>query len=84
MSCKLLALLSLATTALLFTACDGGRAQMGDREAHALGAVKYESDNYGHTGPNTFAVHTDELYTRENYSGKKVTFLWGLVTLKDY
>jgi hypothetical protein len=84
MSCKLLVLLSLAASALFLTGCDNGRAEMGAKEAQVLGVAKYQSDNYGPTGPNTFAVSTDELYTRENYSGKKVTFLWGLVTLKDY
>lgn len=84
MCCKLLVLFSLATSAFLFTGCDGGRAAMGPKEAHVLGIADYRSDSYAPTGPNTFAVSTDELYSRENYSGKKVTLFWGLVTLKDY
>lgn len=66
------------------TGCDRGTAQMGPKEAHLLGAVKLEKENYTSTGPTTAAVSTDELYKRKNFSGDKVTFLWGLVTLKDY
>jgi hypothetical protein len=84
MRCKILALLSLAVSALVFTGCDSGRASMGPKETNILGLVKCQKENYSPTGPNTFAIHTDELYTRRNFSGDKKTFLWGLVTLKDY
>ncbi|HAV13337.1 MAG TPA: hypothetical protein DCX06_07605 [Opitutae bacterium] len=81
---KFLAPLLLAATALVFTACDGGRAQMEKKEANLLGVASYQDENYSPTGPATIAVHTDELYDRDNPSGKKVTLLWGLITLKDY
>ncbi len=84
MHIKLLALLSLVAAALTLTGCDNGRAQMGPKEAHVLGIAKIEKEDYTPTGLATFAVSTDELYTRKNFSGDKVTFLWGLVTLKDY
>lgn len=84
MRIKILALLSLSSAALVFTGCDGGTAQMGPKEANVLGVAKVEKESYAPTGPATFAVSTDELYTRKNYDGTKATFLWGLVTLKDY
>lgn len=84
MRIKLLSILALSIAALCVSGCDRGQAQMGPREANLLGVVKVEKENFGHTGPNTFAVSTDELYKRRNFSGDKATFLWGLVTLKDY
>ncbi|MGB1126798.1 MAG: hypothetical protein ACPG3X_00330 [Opitutales bacterium] len=74
----------ISAAALCTTACDRGQAQMGPREAHLLGAAKIQKENYTPTGPATFAVSTDELYERQNFSGNKLTLLWGLVTLKDY
>ena len=90
---KTLVLLSLSIAALVFTGCDGGTAQMGPKEANALGALgipnalgilKIEKQNYQPTKATTVPVSTDELYTRKNFQGSKTTFLWGLVTLKDY
>lgn len=81
---KLLPLVLFSIAALVFTGCDGGSAQMGPKEANLLGLAKIEASNYGPTGSDTFAVSTDELYTRKNVSGDKVTLLWGLITLKDY
>jgi hypothetical protein len=84
MCCKFLTLLALAASALLFTGCGDRRAEMGGTETNVLGIVKYQSDDYSSNGPNTFAISTAELYNRENFSGNKLTFLWGLVTIKDY
>jgi hypothetical protein len=84
MRIKTLALLSLFPAALVFTGCDGGSAQMGPKEANVLGIAKIEKDNYGHVGPDSFVVSTDELYSRGNFSGDKVSLLWGLITIKDY
>ena len=81
---KILSLISLSIAALVFTGCDGGTAQMSPKEANVLGIAKIEKESYEATGPATFAVSTDELYTRKNYDGDKVTLLWGLITLKDY
>lgn len=84
MTRKILLLLSLSICGLVFSGCDGGTAQMGPKEASVLGIVKLEKESYQAAGPSTFAVSTDELYTRKNFQGNKATFLWGLVTLKDY
>jgi len=57
---------------------------MASEEANLLGFVKLEKESYEPTSSTTFAIHSDELYTRRNFSGDKHTFLWGLVTIKDY
>jgi hypothetical protein len=82
MSCKIITLLSLAISALVFTGCSS--AKMGPKETSILGLVKYQKADYSPTGSTTFAVHTNELGPRRNFSGDKLTFLWGLVALKDY
>lgn len=84
MRIKILALLSLSIAALVFTGCDGGSAQMGPKEANVLGLARVDKEAYLPTGINTFAVSTDELYTRKNFDGDKVTLFWGLITIKDY
>jgi len=84
MRIKLVSLLALSIAAFCLSGCDQGRAQMGQREANLLGIAKYQEDDFGPTGRDTFAIHTDELYSRKNFSGDRVSLLWGLVTLKDY
>lgn len=84
MRIKLVSLLVLSSFALLMTGCDKGRSQMGHRETQLLGVAKLEKSNYTPSGINTVDVETDELYSRKNFSGDKVTLFWGLITLKDY
>ena len=79
---KIVTLLSLSISALVFTGCS--RASMGAKEANMMGIVKYQKEDYSATGPNTFAIHTNELSSRRNFSGDKLTLLWGLITIKDY
>lgn len=57
---------------------------MGQGESHLLGVAKVERADYTPTRPTTFAISSDEIISRENFSGDKVTLLWGLITLKDY
>ena len=84
MRSKVLPLLALALAALAFSGCDAGRTAMGPRETNILGIAKFEKASYQHVSTNTFRVSSDELYARNNFSGDKATFLWGLVTLTDY
>ena len=84
MHCKLIVLASILASSFFITACDSNYSSMAPRETNVLGIIKHEPGSYAHTGPNTFAVHTDELYTRKEFSGDKTTFFWGLVTIKDY
>ena len=82
--CRAAAAVLLIAVGCFLSACDSGRTAYGPKSANVLGIVDYEKSDYEHVGPNTFAVSTDELYPRRNYSGDKATFFWGLVTIKDY
>ena len=84
MHCRKFFLLALFLTALFCAGCGSKQTSLGPKESHLLGLVKYEKANYSATGPNTFAIHSDEIFTRRDFSGDKVTLLWGLVALKDY
>lgn len=84
MRCKSLTLLSLIAAALVFTGCDGGKAQMTTGETNVLGLYKNVQESYAPTSPNSFTINSDELYTRKNFSGDKTTLLWGLITFEDY
>ena len=84
MRCKLLAIILIIASASVFTACNSSSRAMAPRETNGLGIIKHEPQSYAHTGPNNLAIHTDELYARKDFSGNKTTFLWGLVSLKDY
>ena len=84
MRCKSLTLLSLIAAALVFTGCDGGKAQMTTGETNVLGLYKNVQESYAPTSPNSFTINSDELYTRKNFSGDKTTLLWGLLTIEDY
>jgi len=88
---KHIALLTLILSALAFSGCaskhgltDSGTTQLGPQSVNVLGLYSYDQESYRPTGPNTIAISTDELYVRRNYSGDRASFLWGLVTLKDY
>ena len=84
MRIKIIALLLISISALIFTGCDGGTSQMGSKEANLLGIVKINKAHYQPSGPATFSISTDELYTRNDFGGDQVSLLWGLITLKDY
>lgn len=70
--------------AFFLTGCDKRQARLAPSETNLLGIATVERASYEPSGPATFAVSTDELYKRKNFSGDKYTLLWGLVTIKDY
>ena len=84
MRTKIIALLSISISVLIFTGCDGGTSQLGSKEANLLGIAKINKAHYQPSGPATFSLSTDELYSRKNFSGNQVSLLWGLITIKDY
>ncbi|MGJ3242766.1 MAG: hypothetical protein ACFE0O_07425 [Opitutales bacterium] len=78
-----------AATLLLFAAgCGGDRTYAESttipKTRNYLGIVKTTERSYDPVSPTTLDVHTDQLSGRENYSGRKVEFLWGLITVADY
>ena len=84
MRTKIIVLLSILISALIFTGCGRGTSQMAPKEANLLGIAMINKAHYQPSGPATFSVSTDELYTRKNIRGDQVSLLWGLITIKDY
>ena len=74
----------LILTALLFSGCSLSPDANGKKQANLLGIINYEEASYMHTPPTTVALATDEVFAQKDYSGDKVTLLWGLITIKDY
>ena len=81
---KIIALLSILISSLVFTGCDCGTSQMGPKEANLLVVATIHKAHNQSSGPATFLLSTDELYTRKHSGGDQVSLLWGLITLKDY
>tara|TARA_E500000178_G_scaffold249463_1_gene246047 strand:- start:99 stop:353 length:255 start_codon:yes stop_codon:yes gene_type:complete len=84
MRTKIIALLSISISALIFTGCNGDTSHIGPKEANLLGLAKISKAHYQPSRPATFSISTDELYSRKNFRGDQVSLLWGLITLKDY
>ena len=84
MRTKIIALLSISISVLIFTGCVGGNSQMAPKEANLLGIAKINKAHYQPSGQATFSLSTDELFTRKNFGGDQVSLLWGLITIKDY
>jgi len=80
---KVLTLAAVAAASFVFSGC-GSNSSVADKETNILGIVKIEKEAYSPVKTTTIPVSTDELYTRYDYSGNKYTFLWGLITIKDY
>jgi hypothetical protein len=83
MRTKIIALLSITISALVFTGCDA-ISEIGPKEANLLGVAKIQKAHYQPTGLAAFSLSTDELYSRKNFGGDQVSLLWGLITIKDY
>lgn len=84
MKLKIFAMLSITLAAALVSGCKSHSSQIGAKETNILGIVKVEKAVYAHTPPTTIALNTNELFSRQDISGDRVTLLWGLITLQDY
>jgi hypothetical protein len=49
-----------------------------------FGIVKSEQGTFKRVPLTSMSGSSDEITTRDNYSGDSVTLLWGLITLSDY
>jgi hypothetical protein len=57
----------------------------GGKETNILGgAVTVSRDSFQPVNPATLDADTSKIVGKSGPSGKKVTLLWGLVTLHDY
>ena len=81
---KIIVLLTISISALVFTGCGGGTSQIGSKEANLLGIAKINKAHYQPSDPTTFSLSTDELFPRKNFGGDQVSLLWGLISIKDY
>ena len=78
----LASLLSLMVTA---SGCATRKTISGGKETTVLGgAVTVATDSFQPTNPATLDADTSKIVGRSGPSGKKVSILWGLVTLHDY
>lgn len=76
--------LTLACAAF-FAGCQSSpSAYHSPKTTNFLGIVEFEDSAYSQSGPATFEVKTDELVTKDNYSGNKLKLLWGLITISDH
>jgi hypothetical protein len=75
----LLALVALTSGCATRTNTSGGK------ETNILGgAVTVSRDSFQPVNPATLDADTSKIVGKSGPSGKKVTLLWGLVTLHDY
>lgn len=80
-----LPLVAVILTALLSPGCATRNTASGGKETSLLaGAVTYSSDSFQPVTPATVNTDTSTIVGKNGPSGKKVTLLWGLITLHDY
>ena len=78
------ALFAAVTVALILSGCATRTTASGGRETNVLGGVvNVATDSFQPPTPATLNVDTSEL-AGKNPSGKRVSLLWGLITLHDY
>lgn len=81
-SIRLALALALAACA---TGCATRNTSSGGKETTLLGgAVTVATDSFQPTAPTTLDTDTSKLIGKNGPSGKKVSLLWGLITLHDY
>ena len=73
-----------ALAALVLTGCSLNPDADGSKRVGLLGIFEYEQASYQKVSPTTLAVASDEVAPQKEYSGDKLTLLWGLITINDY
>ena len=51
---------------------------------NVLGAITHEKQSYSPVEVGSLHLSSEEVVSRQNFSGTKTTFLWGLFTFTDY
>lgn len=82
---QILSFFALLSAAFLLSGCSTSQTAGGSQHTLILGGL-YESKEaaYEPIGPLTFHTSQDEWFPNADFSGTKVTLLWGLVTFTDY
>ncbi len=77
--------LVLTAVVLLASGCASRNTSRGGKETTLLGgAMTVSTDSFQPTGAATIDADTSKLIGKNGPSGKKVSILWGLITLHDY
>ena len=85
MKTKLIFSAALLAVALVGAGCATHVTASGGRETTVLaGAVTVATDSFQPTTPATLDADTSKIVSSGNPTGKKITILWGLITLHDY
>lgn len=80
-----LPLAALLAVSLFATGCATRNTSSGGKETTVLaGAVTVSTASYQPTPPATIDADTSKIIGKSGPSGKKVSILWGLITLHDY
>lgn len=82
---KIPALAALLVVLLFASGCATRNTSSGGKETTVLGgAVTVATDSFQPVNPATLNADTSKITGKTGPSGKKVSILWGLVTLHDY
>ena len=76
-------LLTLAVAGALTSGCQHNEG-MTRHNKNFLGIVEVHPASYEEVDSTTFAVSSNEIASRRDFSGDNVSLLWGLVTYTDY
>jgi hypothetical protein len=75
----------ISVTLLLVAGCATRNTMSGGKETTVLGgAYTVATESFQPIPPTTINMDTSNLMGKKGPSGKKVTLLWGLITLHDY
>lgn len=76
----------VALAAMLFTTgCATRNTSSGGRETSVLGgAITVTSDSFQPVNPATIDTDTSKIVGKNGPSGRKISLLWGTLTLNDY
>ncbi len=75
----------LVLFAVLLSVLSGCQTQRGDRTyTNFLGIYERETNSYSQVPEATFALKKGDIDPGAEYSGDKVSLLWGLFTYYDY
>jgi hypothetical protein len=75
----------ISVTLLVVSGCATRNTMSGGKETTVLGgAYTVATESFQPIPPTTINMDTSNLVGNKGPSGKKVTLLWGLITLHDY
>jgi hypothetical protein len=85
---KLMVLLLIATVLSLSSGCSSRKGVMNPykkRDFNLLGIVQHKPYSFNPVAKTSIPIsYHDVLFNRENFTGRELNLLWGLVTITDY